>query len=92
MSGALRIAVVGCGIGVSHIEGFQEFPNLFDVKVICDLDLQRATAVAAKYRIHFRPPRKRREIFLLQDYLRFSLFISNRITRLCEDLNRNCFG
>ncbi len=44
----LRIAVVGSGIGVSHIEGFQEFPNLFDVKVICDLDLQRATAVAAK--------------------------------------------
>jgi predicted dehydrogenase len=47
----LRIAVVGSGIGVSHIEGFREFPNLFDVKLICDLDLQRATAVAAKYHI-----------------------------------------
>jgi predicted dehydrogenase len=47
----LRIAVVGSGIGVLHIEGFQEFPNLFEVKLICDLDLHRATAVAAKYHI-----------------------------------------
>jgi len=51
MSPPLRIAVVGSGIGASHIEGFQQFPNLFDVKVICDLNLQRATEVAAKYRI-----------------------------------------
>ena len=51
MSPPLRIAVVGSGIGASHIEGFQEFPNLFDVKIICDLNLQRAAEVAAKYRI-----------------------------------------
>jgi predicted dehydrogenase len=51
MSLPLRIAVVGSGIGASHIEGFQQFPNLFDVKIICDLNLQRATQVAAKYRI-----------------------------------------
>src|SRR5215471_8278347 len=51
MSPPLRIAVVGSGIGASHIEGFQQFPDLFDVKIICDLNLQRATQVATKYRI-----------------------------------------
>ena len=51
MSPSLRIAVVGSGIGAQHIEGFQQFPNLFDVKIICDLNLQRAVAVAEKYRV-----------------------------------------
>ena len=47
----LRIAVVGSGIGASHIEGFQELPNLFDIKILCDVNRERATAVAEKYRI-----------------------------------------
>src|SRR6516164_8213593 len=51
MSPPLRIAVVGSGIGASHIEGLRQFPDLFEVKIICDLNLQRATQVAAKYRI-----------------------------------------
>jgi predicted dehydrogenase len=51
MSHALQIAVVGSGIGASHIQGYQEIPNLFDVKVLCDVNLERATALAAKYGI-----------------------------------------
>jgi predicted dehydrogenase len=47
----LRVAVVGSGIGASHIEGFQQLPNLFDVKILCDLDTQRAADLAAKYQI-----------------------------------------
>ncbi|MBV9298168.1 MAG: Gfo/Idh/MocA family oxidoreductase [Verrucomicrobia bacterium] len=51
MSNPLGIAVVGSGIGVEHIKGFQVFPELFDVKVLCDLNLERAAALAEKYRI-----------------------------------------
>jgi predicted dehydrogenase len=47
----LRIAVAGSGIGASHIEGFQELPNLFDIKILSEVNRERATAVAEKYRI-----------------------------------------
>jgi len=51
MSDSLKIAVVGSGIGVSHIQGFQEIPNLFEVKVLCDVNVERAKSLAAKYGI-----------------------------------------
>jgi hypothetical protein len=51
MSHALRIAVVGAGIGVEHIKGYQELPELFDLKVLCDIQVERAAAVAEKYGI-----------------------------------------
>ena len=38
MSNALRIAVVGSGIGIDYIKGFQEFPRMFGVKVLCDFE------------------------------------------------------
>ena len=47
----LRIAVAGSGIGASHIEAFQELRDLFDVKILCDVNLERAAVVAEKYRI-----------------------------------------
>jgi predicted dehydrogenase len=51
MHSPLQIAVVGSGVGSQHIEGFQAFPDLFKVELLCDLDGQRAAAVAEKYRI-----------------------------------------
>jgi predicted dehydrogenase len=51
MSDCLRIAVVGAGIGVEHIKGYQELPELFAVKVLCDVQIERAAAVAQKYGI-----------------------------------------
>ncbi|MBV8378865.1 MAG: Gfo/Idh/MocA family oxidoreductase [Verrucomicrobia bacterium] len=51
MSTPLRIAVVGSGIGVEHIKGFQELPELFEVKALCDVNLERAAPVAEKYGI-----------------------------------------
>jgi predicted dehydrogenase len=51
MSDLLRIAVVGTGIGAEHIKGYQELPEQFAVKVLCDIDRQRALPVAEKYRI-----------------------------------------
>lgn len=47
----LQIAVIGSGIGAEHIQGFQVFPDLFNVRLLCDLDVQRAAPVAEKYRI-----------------------------------------
>src|SRR5271165_6794179 len=51
MSDPLKIAVVGSGIGASHIQGFQEIPNLFEVKILCDVNVERAKSLAAKYGI-----------------------------------------
>jgi predicted dehydrogenase len=51
MSNALQIAVVGSGIGVEHIKGYQELPELFDVKVLCDVNKERAAPVAEQYGI-----------------------------------------
>jgi predicted dehydrogenase len=51
MSDPLKIAVVGSGIGAAHIRGFQEIPNLFEVKVLCDVNVERAMALAAKHGI-----------------------------------------
>jgi predicted dehydrogenase len=51
VSDPLNIAVVGSGIGAAHIRGYQEIPNLFEVKVLCDVNVERATPLAAKYGI-----------------------------------------
>src|SRR5580704_7843355 len=51
MSDPLRIAVVGSGIGVEHIKGYQELPELFEVKILCDVNLERASPLGAKYGI-----------------------------------------
>jgi predicted dehydrogenase len=51
MSSPLGIAVVGSGIGIEHIKGYQELPDLFEIKVLCDLNRERSTAVAQKYGI-----------------------------------------
>lgn len=51
MSNPLRIAVVGSGIGAEHIKGYQELPELFDVDVLCDVNLERAIPIAVKYGI-----------------------------------------
>lgn len=52
MSLPLRIAVIGSGIGVEHIKGYQELPDLFDIKVLCDVNRERSAPVAQKFGIH----------------------------------------
>lgn len=47
MTRRYRVAVVGAGIGAQHVAGFNANPALFEVAVICDRDLARATDVAA---------------------------------------------
>jgi predicted dehydrogenase len=47
----LRIAVVGSGIGIEHIRGFQQLPNLFEVTALCDVNRKRAVSVGEEHGI-----------------------------------------
>jgi predicted dehydrogenase len=42
-----RVAIVGAGIGRAHGEGFRALPELFEVALVCDLNLERARELAA---------------------------------------------
>lgn len=42
----IRTAIIGAGIGAKHLDGYRQLPDLFAVKVICDLDEQKAQALA----------------------------------------------
>lgn len=46
MAERLKIGVVGAGIGARHVEGVIANPDLFEIAVICDLDLDRARTLA----------------------------------------------
>jgi len=55
MTRRYRVAVVGCGIGRSHIEeGYQPHPELFEVAALCDLDASRLNAVADEFGVERR--------------------------------------
>jgi predicted dehydrogenase len=47
----LKVGVVGSGIGASHIEGYGELPDLYEVAALCDIDAERGQAVAAKFAV-----------------------------------------
>jgi predicted dehydrogenase len=42
----LRVAVVGVGIGRSHVRGYRAVPDRFEIVALCDLDAERARPVA----------------------------------------------
>lgn len=48
MSRRYRVAVVGAGIGAAHVEGYLASPERFEVAAVCDLDLERASGLAAR--------------------------------------------
>ena len=51
MTTRLRVAVVGGGIGTQHIEAYRNLPELFELRVFCDIDPEKAQAVSARYGI-----------------------------------------
>jgi len=51
MSEPLRVGVVGCGIGKSHIAAYQALPEQFQVVAICDIDEAKAQTVASAHHI-----------------------------------------
>ena len=42
----IRVAIMGAGIGAEHLAGYRALPDLFEVTLICDLDLDRARSIA----------------------------------------------
>jgi predicted dehydrogenase len=44
----LRVAVVGMGIGRSHLRAYHSLPEQFEIVALCDIDLPKAEAVAAQ--------------------------------------------
>lgn len=44
----LRVAIVGAGIGSAHLDGYLASPDLFDVKVVSDLDASKAVPLAKR--------------------------------------------
>src|SRR5205823_1872275 len=51
VSERLRVAVVGAGIGRSHVRGYKQVADRFEVVALCDIDRERATAAAEEYAI-----------------------------------------
>lgn len=45
MTVPLKIAIIGAGIGNSHLTGYLELPDKFEVRIICDLDETRANGL-----------------------------------------------
>lgn len=52
MAKRYKVAVIGCGIGKSHIvEGYQPHADKFDLVALCDLDEKRLNAVADEFSV-----------------------------------------
>jgi predicted dehydrogenase len=49
VSQRLRVAVIGLGVGRSHLQGYAEIPDRFEVVAVCDLDAAKARAAAAEF-------------------------------------------
>ena len=49
----LRVAVVGCGVGRSHVQAYHNLPERFEVVAVCDLDETKARSVAEEYQVPF---------------------------------------
>jgi predicted dehydrogenase len=47
----LRVAVVGAGIGRSHVQGYKAVADRFEVVALCDIDAERARPVAEEHAI-----------------------------------------
>lgn len=50
----LRVGIVGIGVGLLHLEGYQALDNEVDVVAICDLDETRITKIGAEYGVPLR--------------------------------------
>jgi predicted dehydrogenase len=47
----LKVGIVGCGVGINHIKAYAELPDLYAVEALCDLDAEKAEAIAREYAI-----------------------------------------
>jgi len=42
----IKVAILGAGIGKAHLDSYQKLPDLFKVKLLCDLDTDKAIEAA----------------------------------------------
>jgi predicted dehydrogenase len=57
MSKCWTVAVIGCGIGRSHIEeGYARLPGKYEVRALCDLNQERLATVADEFSVPRRTP------------------------------------
>jgi predicted dehydrogenase len=49
MNRRLTVAVVGLGIGRSHLQAYQALPQYFEIKAVCDLDRGKAEAAQTEF-------------------------------------------
>ena len=47
----IRVAVLGGGIGRSHLTAYRALPDLFEIAAICDIDRVRATSLAEVFSV-----------------------------------------
>ena len=45
----LRVAVVGLGVGRSHLQAYAELSDRFEIKAVCDLNADKARATAVEF-------------------------------------------
>jgi predicted dehydrogenase len=65
-SGIWTVAVVGCGIGRAHIEGYRSHPDKFRVAALCDVDEKRLAAAGDEFSI-VRRTTSFDELLLMED-------------------------
>lgn len=46
MSTVRNVAIVGAGIGAQHLDAYRRLPDRFSVKILCDVDIDRARNVS----------------------------------------------
>jgi predicted dehydrogenase len=51
MTPKLKVAIVGCGIGKSHAQGYKTLPDHYDLAAICDIDQAKAREFANTFGI-----------------------------------------
>ncbi|MGH6924399.1 MAG: Gfo/Idh/MocA family protein [Propylenella sp.] len=49
MTDRLKVGVVGLGVGVGHVTAYKELPELYSVAAVCDIDAERAAAIAKEH-------------------------------------------
>src|SRR5512145_622755 len=51
MSERLRVAIVGGGFGVYHINAFKNLPERYDIVALCDINRDKAERIASEHAI-----------------------------------------
>jgi predicted dehydrogenase len=51
MEERIRVAVAGCGIGAEHMRAYRALPERYELRAVCDIDMNKAREAAATFEI-----------------------------------------